>query len=184
MKPIGDTTFKIITDKLRAFSLSDKFWESIDTAFGTSYNRTIAEVLRGKWQKGEFSDLPPIEIVDNAILNGGKGAYSQKKNRIYLSSNLISNIEAINKVIIEEIGHYVDAQINQVDSPGDEGEIFAALYTIGTQTEQYASTVIVDNDFPVITVAATDAAAGEVTGGTVDADIDAPEAWNIENRMI
>ncbi|MBA4465015.1 hemolysin, partial [Cylindrospermopsis raciborskii CS-506_A] len=100
---------------------------SIDTAFGTTYNRTIAEVLRGKWQKGDFSDLPPIQIVDNAILNGGKGAYSQKENRIYLSIDLIGNVESISKVIIEEIGHYVDAQINQVDSPGDEGGIFAAL---------------------------------------------------------
>ncbi|MBA4455101.1 calcium-binding protein, partial [Cylindrospermopsis raciborskii CS-506_B] len=77
------------TNNLQAFSLSDKFWQSIDTAFGTTYNRTIAEVLRGKWQKGDFSDLPPIQIVDNAILNGGKGAYSQKENRIYLSIDLI-----------------------------------------------------------------------------------------------
>ncbi|OBU77676.1 Calx-beta domain-containing protein [Cylindrospermopsis raciborskii] len=127
MKLIGDTAFNIITNNLQAFSLSDKFWQSIDTAFGTTYNRTIAELLRGKWQKGDFSDLPPIQIVDSAVLSGGKGAYSQKENRIYLSIDLIGNVESISKVIIEEIGHYVDAQINQVDSPGDEGGIFAAL---------------------------------------------------------
>ncbi|KRH95967.1 hypothetical protein ASL19_09170, partial [Cylindrospermopsis sp. CR12] len=127
MKLIGEKVFSIITDSLQAFSLSDKFWQSMDGAFGTSYNRTIAELLRGKWQKGDFNDLPSIQIVDSTVLSGGKGAYSKKENRIYLSSNLIGNVEAISKVIIEEIGHYVDAQINQVDSPGDEGAIFAAL---------------------------------------------------------
>ncbi|MGV2389919.1 MAG UNVERIFIED_CONTAM: hypothetical protein LVR29_21615 [Microcystis novacekii LVE1205-3] len=30
-------------------------------------------------------------------------------------------------VIIEEIGHFIDAQINTTDSVGDEGEIFARL---------------------------------------------------------
>jgi hypothetical protein len=34
---------------------------------------------------------------------------------------------AIINVILEEIGHYVDAQINPVDTPGDEGAIFAEL---------------------------------------------------------
>ncbi|PNK11192.1 hypothetical protein CEP12_02970, partial [Cylindrospermopsis raciborskii S14] len=126
-KMISNIAFNIITDSLQTFSLSDKFWRSIDSSFGTSYNRTIAELLRGKWEKGDFSDLPPIQIVDSAVLSGGKGAYSRKENTIYLSSNLVCNVEAINKVIIEEIGHYVDAQINQVDSPGDEGAIFAAL---------------------------------------------------------
>ncbi|KRH95979.1 bluetail domain-containing putative surface protein [Cylindrospermopsis sp. CR12] len=127
MKLVGEKVFSIITDNLRAFSLSDKFWQSMDSAFGTSYNSTIAELLRGKWQKGDFSDLPPIEMVDSAVLRGGQGAYSQQENRIYLSGDLIGNVEAISRVIIEEIGHYIDAQINQVDSPGDEGSIFVAL---------------------------------------------------------
>ncbi|MCH4902841.1 calcium-binding protein, partial [Cylindrospermopsis raciborskii CHAB3438] len=103
--------------------MSDKFWQSMDSAFGTSYNRTIAELLRGKWQKGDFNDLPSIQIVDSTVLSGGKGAYSKKENRIYLSSDLIGNVQTINKVIIEEIGHYVDTYINQVDSHGDEGAI-------------------------------------------------------------
>ncbi|MFM6344962.1 MAG: hypothetical protein ACKPFK_07420, partial [Dolichospermum sp.] len=40
--------------------------------------------------------------------------------------NTASSATIIN-VILEEIGHYVDAQINQVDSAGDEGAIFAEL---------------------------------------------------------
>ncbi|MFM6222949.1 MAG: hypothetical protein ACKPDM_21830, partial [Dolichospermum sp.] len=49
--------------------------------------------------------------------------------QIYLSANFLatSTAEAISAVLLEEIGHYVDAQINQVDSAGDEGAIFAEL---------------------------------------------------------
>jgi Ca2+-binding RTX toxin-like protein len=124
----------------------------MDSAFGTSYNRTIAELLRGKWQKGDFSDLPPIQIVDSTVLSGGKGAYSKKENRIYLSSNLIGNVQTINKVIIEEIGHYVDTQINQVDSPGDEGAIFAELVPGNSLDLATLDALRGENDQTIITV--------------------------------
>ncbi|OSO89834.1 hypothetical protein B7O87_10990 [Cylindrospermopsis raciborskii CENA303] len=35
----------------------------------------------------------------------------------------------IREVLIEEIGHFVDSRINQIDTPGDEGEYFAGLVT-------------------------------------------------------
>ncbi|MFM6621252.1 MAG: Calx-beta domain-containing protein, partial [Dolichospermum sp.] len=57
------------------------------------------------------------------------GAYSSSTNKIYLSASFLNTASSatIINVILEEIGHYVDAQINQVDSAGDEGAIFAAL---------------------------------------------------------
>jgi uncharacterized repeat protein (TIGR01451 family) len=39
----------------------------------------------------------------------------------------VASSESLVKVILEEIGHYVDAQINPVDSAGDEGAIFSAF---------------------------------------------------------
>ncbi|MCH4903379.1 hypothetical protein GSN00_03060, partial [Cylindrospermopsis raciborskii CHAB3438] len=115
--------------QLWVFSLSGDFWQVLDTAFGTEYNRENAQILRLQWQKGDFSQLPQMEIVDSGILGDGNGAYSSSENRIYLSSKLIEKgtLGLVSKVLIEEIGHYVDAYINTVDSPGDEGAIFAAL---------------------------------------------------------
>ncbi|UJS04088.1 Calx-beta domain-containing protein [Cylindrospermopsis raciborskii] len=115
--------------QLWVFSLSGDFWQVLDTAFGTEYNRENAQILRLQWQKGDFSQLPQIEIVDSGILGDANGAYSSSENRIYLSSKLIEKgtLDLVSKVLIEEIGHYVDAYINTVDSPGDEGAIFAAL---------------------------------------------------------
>jgi hypothetical protein len=37
------------------------------------------------------------------------------------------NPAAVADVLLEEIGHSVDARLNVTDSPGDEGAIFAAV---------------------------------------------------------
>ncbi|MDM3863246.1 MAG: hypothetical protein PT118_26235, partial [Aphanizomenon gracile PMC644.10] len=66
---------------------------------------------------------------DSSILGGANGAYASSENRIYLSNTFVAgaSLAAISGVLLEEIGHFVDAKINQTDSAGDEGAIFAAL---------------------------------------------------------
>jgi hypothetical protein len=107
----------------------NNFWQVFDSAFGTQYNRSAAEILRLDWQGGNFSQLPQIEVVSNTILGNANGAYSTSTNKIYLSDTFVANANsaAVSDVILEEIGHFVDARINQTDSAGDEGAIFAAL---------------------------------------------------------
>ncbi len=85
--------------------------------------------VRQQWQSRNFSQIPPIEVLSGEVLGTANGAYSSSKNKIYLSASFLNTASsaAIVKVILEEIGHYVDAQINQVDSAGDEGAIFAEL---------------------------------------------------------
>ncbi|MFM6748671.1 MAG: Calx-beta domain-containing protein, partial [Dolichospermum sp.] len=63
------------------------------------------------------------------ILGNANGAYASSNNQIYLSANFLatSTAEAISAVLLEEIGHFIDAHINLSDSAGDEGAIFAAL---------------------------------------------------------
>jgi choice-of-anchor C domain-containing protein len=99
------------------------------TAFGTSYDVVKATELRNQWQSRNFSQLPPIEVLSGEVLGTAKGAYAVSTNKIYLSESFlnVAASESLVKVILEEIGHYVDAQINQVDSAGDEGAIFASL---------------------------------------------------------
>ncbi|EFA73131.1 hypothetical protein [Cylindrospermopsis raciborskii] len=40
----------IVQNQLASFSLSSDFWEAIDTAFGTEYNRKIIDEVRSLWQ--------------------------------------------------------------------------------------------------------------------------------------
>ncbi len=121
--------FTLIYDQLRAFSNSESFWSGFDTAFGTQYNRRTAETLQAQWQTGDFAQIPSIEVISSNILGKANGAYAASKNKIYLSDNFVANATSasLQAVLLEEIGHFVDVYINQVDSAGDEGAIFAAL---------------------------------------------------------
>jgi hypothetical protein len=118
-----------VDDVLFNFAQSDGFWANLETAFGTSYDVVKATELRQQWQSRNFSQLPPIEVLSDEVLGTANGAYSSSKNKIYLSASFLNTASsaAIVNVILEEIGHYVDAQINPVDSAGDEGAIFAEL---------------------------------------------------------
>jgi serralysin len=77
----------------------------------------------------EKRQLPEIAIVTAATINGGNGAFDRTNNKIYLSEEFLaqSNSDAISNVILEEVGHYLDAQLNDIDTPGDEGAMFAAI---------------------------------------------------------
>ncbi|MCW9679746.1 VWD domain-containing protein [Dolichospermum planctonicum UHCC 0167] len=116
-------------NQLIAFSNTLDFWNIFDTAFGTQYNRSVAEILRLQWQAGNFSQLPQIDILDSSILGSANGAYASSTNKIYLSNSFLETATptAVSAVLLEEIGHFVDAHVNQSDSAGDEGAIFAAL---------------------------------------------------------
>ncbi|MDD1429939.1 hypothetical protein MEO42_02175 [Dolichospermum sp. ST_sed6] len=141
-------------NKLSTFAGSDNFWNLFDTTFGTQYNRSTAEILRLQWLSGDFSQLPQIEILDNSTLANANGAYAGSTNKIYLSANFIatSTPEAISAVLLEEIGHFVDAQINQTDTLGDEGEKFSALVRGQNLTTQELTRINIENDWANITV--------------------------------
>ncbi|MCA2645122.1 MAG: hypothetical protein IM503_04860, partial [Microcystis sp. M069S2] len=119
----------VVDDVLFNFAQSDGFWANLVIAFGTSYDVVKATELQQQWQSRNFSQLPSIEVLSGEVLGTAKGAYSSSTNKIYLSASFLNTASsaAIVNVILEEIGHYVDAQINQVDSAGDDGAIFAEL---------------------------------------------------------
>jgi hypothetical protein len=116
---------------LRKFSSSPEFISKMRIAFGGSFATETALKLGEDWGKGDLSDLPAIEVVPSAIVNGANGAYAGDTNRIYLSEKFLAEngdkIEAVTSVILEEIGHSIDRLLNNSDSLGDEGAIFAAV---------------------------------------------------------
>ncbi|MEA5532568.1 calcium-binding protein [Crocosphaera sp. XPORK-15E] len=115
--------------QLTNFANLSNFWSLFDTAFGSSYDFATAASFRSQWQSGNFSLFPQIEIVSSDVLGSANGAYAISTNRIYLSDQFVSRAsqQSLVNVILEEFGHFVDAQINTSDSAGDEGAIFAAL---------------------------------------------------------
>jgi hypothetical protein len=145
-----ETVIISVKEKLRYFAQSPDFQVKMELAFGQGIE--IAQ-LQDAWERGEVV-FPPIEIRPALEINGANGAFSAATNRIYLSREyLLQNafdLQAIADVLLEEIGHYVDAQINEVDAPGDEGAIFAAVVKGENLSSQNLQLIKANNDTAII----------------------------------
>ena len=97
------------------------------TAFGF-YNQESANPILTDWAQNNFTGTPHIELVFGQNFNG---AYAKDNDTIYLSGEFLAankdNVEAVTGVLLEEVGHYLDSQINVVDAAGDEGDIWSRL---------------------------------------------------------
>ncbi|MCL1462940.1 lipase family protein [Argonema galeatum] len=116
---------------LKGFATAPDFSAKMQVAFGNSFNVADADALAKAWVAGNISSFPKIEIRNYAEINGAKGAFAAANNTIYLSREFLTenaaNTETVASVLLEEIAHAVDTQLNDADTPGDEGEIFSAL---------------------------------------------------------
>ncbi|MFN9671124.1 MAG: endo-1,3-1,4-beta-glycanase ExsH, partial [Microcystis sp.] len=141
-----------VDDVLFNFAQSDGFWANLETAFGTSYDVVKATELRQQWQSRDFSQLPEIEVVNSSVLGSANGAYGISTNKIYLSESFFASAssDALVAVMLEEIGHFVDAQINRVDTVGDEGELFSHLVRGVNLTEAELTYIQTEDDRSVI----------------------------------
>ena len=121
-----------IQDLLTELALDIPLFDSIfTTAFGNNIDTEARDSLRQQWAIGNFQAFPLIEIRTQADLNQSNGAFSLDTGTIYLAEEFIhlhsGNIEAISQLILEEFGHYIDAEINLTDTKGDEGAIYSSL---------------------------------------------------------
>lgn len=144
---------------LSSFAFQDELLGDLTIAFGDNYNQEVASQLFTAFAQGDFSAIPEIKILSNDVLEATNGAYSAQKNKIYLNERFLEenadNPQAVATLLIEEIGHFIDAQINTVDSAGDEGDIFAKLVLgeeISTETlaalkaEDDTKTIVLDGE--------------------------------------
>ncbi|MCB1505177.1 MAG: discoidin domain-containing protein [Hyphomicrobiaceae bacterium] len=90
-----------------------------------------------------------IEIVDGSALNGALGAFAAETNTIYLSSDLKTQLGASDSaanVLLEELGHYIDANFNASDASGDEGALFAAVVQGTTLSDGLVASLRAEDD--------------------------------------
>ncbi|BAI94220.1 Calx-beta domain-containing protein [Arthrospira platensis NCB002] len=118
------TALTQVNQKLTEFVASASFEADLQTAFGAytdvELGQTIIEAL------GEGSQLPEMIVVSADLMNGVNGGFDSLTGTVYLSDAVI-NSEKLVDVVTEELGHYLDSQLNEIDSPGDEGELFMRL---------------------------------------------------------
>ena len=116
-----EAAFLLVQQRLQNFALDTEFTQKMALAFGEDFNGET-------WLNMDFAPLP-VQVLTRDELNGANGAFSSTTNRIYLAREFLqaNEIEAIARLLLEEIGHKIDSLVNDADSAGDEGAIFAAL---------------------------------------------------------
>jgi hypothetical protein len=154
MSNVSVSSLASVYDQLTSFANLSNFWSLFDTAFGSSYDYATAANFRSQWQSGNFSLFPQIEVVSGDVLGTANGAYAISTNRIYLSDRFVSSAsqQSLEAVILEEIGHFVDAQVNATDTPGDEGELFSDLVRGVSVSDSELSRMKGENDWAAIVV--------------------------------
>jgi surface antigen len=129
--PILEQALQSAQNNLKGLAKDADFNAKMNLAFGHDWNAEVFGNLVQEFAKGNFSQLPAIEILPSAAINGANGAFASVTNTIYLAKEFVEqntgNPGAITSVLLEEIGHYIDSKVNVVDAAGDEGDIFARV---------------------------------------------------------
>jgi hypothetical protein len=142
-------------DRLSYFADRPDFLDEIASTFGQEFDRVKLVQIRQQWLAGQFESLPQIEIVSADVLGTAQGAYGASTDRIYLSQTLFERGDelSIGSILTEEIGHWLDARINFSDTPGDEGQLFAArvweqdlsaVEVSAIRSEDDSATIVID----------------------------------------
>lgn len=148
---------ELLQRRLAQLATQANFETSMTTAFGPNISRAKIRNLLQQWLKGDFSMIPKIEILSKGELGNANGGYAASLDRIFVSSDFLaknqSNVNAITNLLLEEFGHKLDRVFNgDIDSAGDEGEIFSRLARGETLSPQILAGLKVQDDHAVITV--------------------------------
>jgi predicted outer membrane repeat protein len=127
MAIVTTSLLSFIHEQLFTFASGNSFGELFQAVFGVSEQAHAVEELKQQWQGRDFRQLPTIRVLSTEAMEGASAAYSSETNQIYLSPSLLATASSatLSRILLEEIGHSVDARFNAKDAPGDEGEMFA-----------------------------------------------------------
>ncbi|BAZ50329.1 YD repeat protein [Nostoc sp. NIES-4103] len=133
------------------FLQKPNYIDSLQIAFGSGWQLQTATALIKDLAQGQ--NLPSIEVVTDQELKT-QGAFSQQTNTIYLAQEFVEQnpTNAIATVLTEELGHYIDSQLNPIDTPGDEGELFAAIVDGVELTPGQLQAINVEDDHNIVTI--------------------------------
>lgn len=139
---------------LHSLAKRANFWDIFQDIFGRNYDSALAESIRKRWEDRDFSGTPKIIVTTSAVLGRANAAYSKDTNEIFVSDRFLSIATAseVKAVLLEEIGHSVDAVVNRTDTRGDEGELFSLRARGVTPTAQDLRRITADNDSSSVVV--------------------------------
>lgn len=98
-------------------------------------------------RRGDAKALPAVTVLPEGAMNGALGAYGASRETIFLDGDWLATATdlAIMRVLTEELGHHLDHLLNDHDTPGDEGALFA-WRLMGTDGEDSAAHGVLSED--------------------------------------
>jgi hypothetical protein len=148
---------ELVKVQLAKLATQANFESIITIAFGANIDPTKILKIRNQWLNNDFSVIPPIEILSHGELGQASGGYAASEDKIFVSSDFLAqqkkNPTAITELLLEEIGHKIDRIFNgNLDSSGDEGDIFSRLATGQNLSAEILAALKTENDRAVIIV--------------------------------
>ena len=122
--------------------------EGLSEAFGEDVDQDALTALETQINAADFSSLPAIAVRSDAELQGANGVYVAAWDQIFVSEEFLQTASQAELValLLEEMGHAIDATINETDSAGDEGNIFANLVLGVEMTEAELAALYAEDD--------------------------------------
>jgi hypothetical protein len=142
-----------LQQSLTRFATTESFEQTMTRVFGFQVNRQQLSKLKQQWSSGAIV-LPPIEVLASADINGAQGAFAVATGKIYLAQEFLerSSIAEITAVLLEEYGHFLDAQFNTIDSAGDEGALFSELVQGNILSATEIASLQAENDHALVSI--------------------------------
>ena len=145
----------IVNAKLQQIASNSDLFSQV---FGEKANTAEILSVRKQWAIGDFSQLPTVQILSAADMNGTFGAYANSTQTVYLSDILFqSNAAPTNSlfgvvgVLVEETFHWIDDSVGN-DTEGDEGELARNLVFSVNQSTAELTGIKSEDDSGVIVV--------------------------------
>lgn len=176
-------TLDTITSQLQAL-LRDEFLDTTLRLIFGQLSETELEATKTFLRDLANGEHPvQVEVVPAMTLHGAWGAFSAANRMIYISESLL-DVTLWRQVLLEELGHYIDAQIHETDAPGDEGALFAAIVqgqtltgaqVVSLQAEQDTGAIVVNGQSVNVEFAA------EYGSVTLNGDL---SDWTATDRLV
>ena len=141
-------TLQVILPILRDWAHRPDAATDLREIFGVESLKTSA--LLDQIRQGDFSWIPSVEVLPSTLMEQAYGAYARETGTIYLASDCPADLRE--PVLLEEIGHHIDALFNATETQGDEGALFSAAVRGITLSDEEMTAILNEDDSSVLSL--------------------------------
>ena len=166
------SSLSAVWSELQSRAGSTDFVALLQQVFGPGREST-AQALADHLAAGDQLGLH-VELLSGSVMAGAMGAYAaagpDRQPTIYINADWLQGASDadLRLVLLEEIGHRFDTVMNGgVDTAGDEGQSFAALFSGQPLSADQRAAIANENDSATLTINGVQVAVEEATQGAI-----------------